>query len=223
MKIDKKSYHFSLFIYPDTDKRDLFSHAKDLEKTQPNISPEIFVVLSEVFKKEPTPEEIFYYIYAILYSNTYRTKYADFLKIDFPRIPFTKDLKLFSKMAEYGQNLVDLHLLKSAEIDQPIAKFQGKGDERVEKLTYDEKEKRVYINESQYFEGVTKEIWEYQIGGYQVCNKWLKDRKKKSLSLDDIKHYCKIVTSLQKTIEVQKAIDDIFPEVEKETIEIENR
>ena len=85
------------------------------------------------------------------------------------------------------------------------------------------KEKCVYINESQYFEGVTKEIWEYQIGGYQVSNKWLKDRKKKSLSLDDIKHYCKIVTSLQKTIKVQKAIDDIFPEVEKETLEIENR
>ncbi|MBW2002271.1 MAG: hypothetical protein JRI30_07135 [Deltaproteobacteria bacterium] len=77
--------------------------------------------------------------------------------------------------------------------------------------------------ESQYFEGITKEIWEYQIGGYQVCNKWLKDRKKRFLSLDDIKHYCKIVTSLQKTIEVQKAIDDIYPEVEKKTIEIENR
>jgi len=164
-----------------------------------------------------------YYIYAVLYSNTYRTKYAEFLKIDFSRIPFTKDYEIFSKMAEYGQRLVELHLLKSIEIDQPIAKFHGKGDERVDKLRYDEKEKRVYINESQYFEGITKEIWEYQIGGYQVCNKWLKDRKKKFLSLDDIKHYCKIVTSLQKTIEVQQAIDDIYPEVEKETVEIENR
>jgi predicted helicase len=168
-------------------------------------------------------EEIFYYIYAVLYSNIYRTKYAEFLKIDFPRVPFTKDYEMFSKMAEYGQSLVDLHLLKSVEIDHPIAKFQGKGDDRVEKLRYDEKEKRTYINESQYFEGITKEIWEYQIGGYQVCNKWLKDRKKKLLSLDDIKHYCKIVTSLQKTIEVQKVIDNIYPEVEKETIEIENR
>jgi len=126
-------------------------------------------------------------------------------------------------MGEYGKRLVDLHLLKSAEIDQPIAKFQGKGDERVEKLRYDEKEKRVYINKNQYFEGITEEVWQYQIGGYQVCNKWLKDRKKKLLSLDDIKHYCKIVTSLQKTIEVQKAIDDIYPEVEKKTVEIENR
>jgi len=208
-----------LYLYPDTDKKDLFSP----EKRQPNISPELFAALSEVFKKDSSPEEIFYYIYAVLYSNIYRTKYAEFLKLDFPRIPFIKDYQIFGKMAEHGKRLVDLHLLKSAEIDQPIAKFQGKGDDRVDKLRYDEKEKRTYINESQYFEGITKEIWEYQIGGYQVCNKWLKDRKKKLLSLDDIKHYCKIVTSIQKTIEVQKAIDDIYPEVEKGTVEIENR
>jgi len=211
-------YLAPLYLYHETEKEYLFNHTEET-----NIRPKLFEVLTEVYKKELIPEEIFYYIYAVLYSNIYRTKYADFLKIDFPRIPFTKDYKLFSKMAEYGQSLVDLHLLKSAEIDQPIAKFQGKGDERVEKLRYDEKEKRTYINESQYFEGITKEVWEYQIGGYQVCNKWLKDRKKKFLSLNDIKHYCKIVTSLQKTIEVQKAIDDIYPEVEKETVEIENR
>jgi len=208
-----------LYLYPDTDKKDLFSP----EKRQPNISPELFAALSEVFKKAPTPEEILYYIYAVLYSSIYRTKYTEFLELDFPRVPFTKDYELFSKMAEYGQNLVDLHLLKSAEIDQPIAKFQGKGDERVEKFRYDEKEKRAYINESQYFEGITEEVWQYQIGGYQVCNKWLKDRKKRILPLDDIKHYCKIVTTLQKTIEVQKAIDNIYPEVEKETVEIKNR
>jgi len=217
------AYLFPLYNYPDTNKIDLFSHTKGAEGKQPNISSELFTTLSKVYKKEPTPEDIFYYIYAVLYSNIYRIKYAEFLKIDFPRVPFTKDYELFSKMAEYGQNLVDLHLLKSAEIDQPIAKFQGKANERVEKLRYDEKEKYVYVNQTQFFEGVTKEVWEYQIGGYQVCNKWLKDRKKRRLSLDDIKHYCKIVTSLQKTIEVQKAIDDSYPEVEKETVEIENR
>jgi len=210
------AYLFPLYIYLDTDKRDLFSHAKELEKKQPNISSELFATLSEVYKEEPTPEDIFYYIYAVLYSNTYRTKYAEFLKIDFPRIPFPKDDKILSKMAEYGQRIVKLHLLKSMELDPPIAKFQGKGENNVEKLRYDEKEKRVYFNQGQYFEGIKKEIWEYQIGGYQVCNKWLKDRKKRLLSLDDIKHYCKIVTSLQKTIEVQKAIDEIYPEVEKD-------
>ncbi|MBW2006029.1 MAG: GIY-YIG nuclease family protein, partial [Deltaproteobacteria bacterium] len=226
--------NFPLYIYPDTDNSPnhvrgtnrtmmIFEPAEAYRIKKPNINQTFINFLTKTYAKMPKPEKIFYYIYAVLYSNTYRIKYADFLKIDFPRIPFTKDYKLFSKMAEYGQSLVELHLLKSIEIDQPIAKFQGKGDERVEKLRYDEKEKRTYINESQYFEGITKEIWEYQIGGYQVCNKWLKDRKKRLLSLDDIKHYCKIVTSLQKTIEVQKAIDDIYPEVEKETVAIENR
>jgi hypothetical protein len=79
----------------------------------------------------------------------------------------------------------------------------------------------VHINRNQYFEGITEEVWQYQIGGYQVCHKWLKDRKRRCLSLDDIKHYCKIVTALQKTIEIQKAIDDLYPEVEKETVEFD--
>jgi predicted helicase len=201
----------------------IFEPAEAYRPKKPNINQAFIDFLTKSYAKMAKPEKIFYYIYAVLYSNVYRIKYAEFLKIDFPRVPFAKEYKLFSKMAEYGQNLVDLHLLKSAEIDQPIAKFQGKGDERVEKLRYDEKEKRAYINESQYFEGITEEVWQYQIGGYQICNKWLKDRKKRRLSLDDIKHYCKIVTSIQKTIEVQKAIDGIYPEVEKETVEIENR
>jgi len=226
--------NFPLYIYPDTDNSPnhvrgtnrtmmIFEPAEAYRTKKPNINQAFIDFLTKTYAKMAKPEKIFYYIYSVLHSNTYRTKYADFLKIDFPRIPFTKDYKLFSKMAGFGKRLIDLHLLKSVEIDQPIAKFHGKGDDRVDKLRYNENGKRVYINESQYFEGITKEIWEYQIGGYQVCNKWLKDRKKKLLSLDDIKHYCKIVTSLQKTIEVQKAIDDIYPEVEKETIEIENR
>ncbi len=209
-----------LYLYPETDKKDLFSHAHKTAGRQSNINPELFKSLSKTFKKEPTPEDIFYYIYGILYSNPYRTKYAEFLKIDFPRVPFTKDYQLFRKTGEYGKRLVDLHLLKSAELESPVAKFQGKGNNKIERLKYDEKEKRLYINKEQYFDGVTPEIWLYQIGGYQVCDKWLKDRKGKRLSLDDIKHYCKIVTSLQKTIEIQKMIDDIYSDVEKETIEL---
>ena len=212
---------FPLYLYPDTDKKDLFSHKKKPAKRKPNISPKLFKALCEVYKKEPTPEDIFYYIYAVLYSNSYRTKYAEFLKIDFPRIPFTKDYELLNKMAEYGKRLVDLHLLKAEELDPPLAKFQGEGDEKVEKLRYDEREKRVYINQDQYFEGIREKVWQYQIGGYQVFHKWLKDRKGRSLSLDDIKHYCKIVTALQKTIGIQKAIDDVYAEVEKDTIEFD--
>lgn len=123
-------------------------------------------------------------------------------------------------MGKLGRRLVDLHLLKSSELDSPIAKFQGKGDPavagRVEKLRYDEKDKRLYFNSEQFVDGIRKEVWEYQIGGYQVCHKWLSDRKKRILTLEDIKHYCRVVTALSKTIEVQKEIDEIYPDVEKD-------
>ncbi len=206
----------------------LFEPEAEYGVKKPNISPSVIEQLTKDFRKTPSPEQIFFYIYAVLYSNTYRTKYAEFLKIDFPRIPFTKDYKLFIKMAEYGKRLVDLHLMKSPEIQPPeppltkgelkgVVKFQGKGDFKVEKLTLKPvqgDENHLYINQSQHFEGITKDVWEYQIGGYQVCDKWLKDRKGRSLSLDEIKHYCNIVTSIQKTIEIQKAIDEAYLKIE---------
>jgi len=197
----------------------IFEPQADYGLKKPNLSPAIVEQLTTWFKKTPSPEEIFYYIYAVLYSNIYRTKYAGFLKIDFPRIPLTKNYKLFNKVAEYGKRLVDLHLLKSPELDSPIAKFQGKGDNKVEKVRYDEKEGCVYFNQNQYFEGIPQEVREYHIGGYQVCDKWLKDRKGRKLSLDDIKHYCKVVTALKKTIDVQEKIDKIYPDIENEIIE----
>ena len=180
----------------------LFEPQADYGTRKPNLSPVIIEQLTKSFKKTPSPEQIFFYIYAVLYSNTYRTKYSEFLKIDFPRIPFTKDYKLFIKMADYGKRLVDLHLLKSPEIDPPIARFQGKGDNRVEKLRYEDA--RLFINKDQFFEDIELEVFEYQIGGYQVCEKWLKDRKDRKLSLDDIKHYCNIITAIKKTVEIQK-------------------
>jgi predicted helicase len=102
---------FPLYLYPETDKKDLFSEHETGEK-KPNIKPELFEELKKNFNKEVTPEEIFYYIYAVLYSNTYRKKYAEFLKIDFPRIPFTKDYKLFIQLGKLAKKLADLHLLK---------------------------------------------------------------------------------------------------------------
>jgi len=214
-----QSYLFPLYFYSDLGKKDLFSHTKRLGKKQTNISPNIFASVLNVYQKKPLPEEIFQYIYAILYSNIYRTKYAEFLKIDFPRIPFTKNYSLFIKMAKYGKQLVDMHLLKSKELDPPVTKFQGKADNKIEKLIYNEKEKRLYFNQNQYFEGITEEIWQYQVGGYQVCNKWLKDRKGRILSLRDIKHFCRVITALKKTIEIQKDIDRLYPKIEQRIIE----
>ena len=218
-------YVFPLYLYKEktTSKKKSFGSVMLLFEPQaeygvkkPNLSPALIEKLTKEFKKAPSPEEIFYYIYGLLYSTSYRTKYAEFLKIDFPRIPFTNDYKLFKKMAEYGEMLIGLHLLKSAKLDKPIAKFQGEGNDKTEKLIY-EKEK-LYINKDQYFEGISQEVWKYQVGGYQVCDKWLKDRKGRPLSVEETQHYCKVVTALKKTIEVQAKIDGIYPEIEKEII-----
>jgi predicted helicase len=227
IKTRETGYVFPLYIYKkaETGKKSslksimlLFEPKSDYFVRKPNITPAFSENMSKAFKKSPSPEEIFYYIYAVLYSETYRTKYAEFLKIDFPRVPFTKDYKLFKKMSDYGKMLADLHLLKSTELDSPITRFQGKGDNRVKKLKYDDKDGILYINKEQYFEGISQDVWSYQIGGYQVCDKWLKDRKERILSLNEIQTYCKIVTSIQKTIEIQKAIDEVYNDVEREII-----
>lgn len=107
-----------------------------------------------------------------------------------------------------------------AELDSPSVRFQGRGDNKVEKLKYEQK--KLFINKNQYFEGILPEVWKYQIGGYQVCEKWLRGRKEKILSLDDIKHYLKIVSALSGTIEVQKKIADTYTEVEKNILRVEN-
>ena len=212
-------YIFPLYLYPDPDQNDLFSHLKESKERKPNINEKIFSALSETYKTKPKPEDIFYYIYAVFYSNTYRSKYAEFLKTDFPRVPFTKDNRLFKKLAEYGKHLADLHLMRSPELDSPVVKFQGTGDKRVDKIKYDKKGERVYINKDQYFEGLKENIWEYRIGGYQVCDKWLKDRKERILSLDDVKHYCKVATAVEHTINIQKSIDGVYNEAEKKLID----
>ncbi|MBN1842635.1 MAG: hypothetical protein JW883_10195 [Deltaproteobacteria bacterium] len=165
------------------------------------------------------------YIYAVLYADTYREKYTQFLKIDFPRIPFTTDFALFKTLAKLGRRLVDLHLLRSKELDPPVARFQGQGDNRVARTKskgffYEPKEDRVYINKTQYFEPVPLELWEYQIGGYQVLAKWLKDRRDRVLTLDEIKTYCRVVTAIQRTISLQEEIDALYPQTEAQIVKI---
>ncbi len=186
----------------------------------PNISPAIFEALKTQYGKQPTPEEIFSYVYAILYSNSYRQKYAEFLKTDFPRVPFTSDHKLFLKLVAKGEELVNLHLLRSKKLAEPIAKFEGKGRLNVEKVSYDEKKRRVYVNTDNYFVGVPREVWEYHVGGYQVAEKWLKDRKGRTLSSEEVAHYCRVVTALAETIKIQEGLDELFDETENATVRI---
>jgi len=157
------------------------------------------------------PEDVFNYIYAILHSPEYRRRYADFLKRDFPRIPFTSDRKLFAKLAEKGAHLVAFHLLESQALAGVGSALIGDGESKVERVRYHATEQRVYINKTQYFADVPSDVWSFMVGGYQVCEKWLKDRKGRPLTYDDQEHYTKVTVALRETIRLMQQIDDLIP------------
>ena len=160
-----------------------------------------------------TPEAIFYYAYAVFHSPTYRARYAEFLKIDFPRLPLTSDRDLFKKLVVLGDELVKTHLLEREM--PPISAYPAEGDNVVELVKFEETahgKGRVWISSKQYFDDVPADVWEFHIGGYQVCHKWLKDRKGRNLSFDDIVHYKKIVAALSETIRLMTAIDEAIDE-----------
>jgi predicted helicase len=222
----ERTYLFPLYTYPSTDKKDLFDEPEKLTDTpggrRPNLDPKFIEELTGKIKlkfipdgkgdlkKTFGPEDIFAYMYAVFHSPAYRQRYAEFLKMDFPRLPLTSDKGLFTMLSALGYGLIELHLMEEEGEDMPG--YPVKGDSIVDKVSYtepkgDEKGK-VYINKTQYFEDVPPEVWNFQIGGYQVCNKWLKDRKGRELTYDDIEHYRKIVAALGDTVGIMSAIDD---------------
>ena len=216
--------NFPLYLYPIADRVDLFAE-HGLSERRPNLKSKLVWALTEALGKTPSPEAIFHYIYAVLYAPTYRRKYAEFLRIDFPGIPFTTNRELFAELANLGARLAGLHLLESSELDPPACRFEGKGDARVARtkaqgFRYDSDEQRLYINRTQYFGPVPREIYEYRIGGYQVCEKWLKDRKELRLGLDDIRTYCRIVTAIERTLTFQQQIDALYPQAETDCLVI---
>lgn len=160
------------------------------------------------------PEDVFYYAYAIFHSPTYRERYAEFLKIDFPRLPLTTDVEVFGNLVKYGAELVSLHLMKSRELSQRMTTFDIEGDDEVARghPRYTQKGGRVYINKTQYFGGIPQDLWDFHIGGYQVLHKWLKDRRGRKLSLDEKEHYQKIVVALSETIRIMSEIDSAIPQ-----------
>ena len=170
-------------------------------------------------KKTFGPEDLFGYIYGVFHSPGYRKRYAESLKIDFPRVPMTGDTKLFTELSTAGNELIGLHLLESDKLDDDkrYPGFDVEGGGEIEKgypsyvVDADNKDKgKVYINCDQYFEGVRPEVWEFCVGGYQVCEKWLKDRRGRKLSYDDIEHYQQITVALRDTIKGMAAIDKII-------------
>ncbi|MHB1713236.1 MAG: type ISP restriction/modification enzyme, partial [Acidimicrobiales bacterium] len=161
-----------------------------------------------------SPEDIFHYIYAIFHAPGYRARYAEFLKRDFPRVPLTTNLALFRALAAKGRELIALHLLKNEDapqLNQFATQFPKPGTDMVDKVKYDADKQRVWINDEQYFEGVPAETWNFHIGGYQVCEKWLKDRKGRALSYDDLQHWQRIVVALTETRRLMKEIDALIP------------
>ena len=157
------------------------------------------------------PEDVFHYLYAVLHSPTYRRRYAEFLKMDFPRIPLTSDLDLFGRLCDLGAELVALHLLKSPLLHDSPATYPEKGSDVVEAVRYDEAHERVYINKTQYFGGIGQGLYEFQVGGYQVLSKWLKDRKGRTLSYGDITHYQQVAAALTHTRRLMSEIDAAIP------------
>ncbi len=211
------NYYFPLYLTADRD--DLFAQRESSER-QPNLNPKLVATLAEAHGRVPSPEDIFHYTYAILHAPAYREQYAEFLRIDFPRIPFTSDSALFAELAELGGRLVALHLLTSPELDPPTCRFEGDGDAQVARtkakgFRYDSDGQRQYINQTQYFGPVPSEVYDSRIGGYQVCDKWLKDRKDRRLELDDIRTYCRLVTAIGRTLALQKQIDGLYLKAEK--------
>jgi len=173
----------------------------------PNLKKEIVEEIEKNIGKV-TPEDIFDYIYAILYSPRYRKKYKKFLKIDFPYIPYPKDLGNFKKLVALGSELILLHLLELPKLSKFITTYPNYGSNIVEKLVY--KDGGVYINEKQYFGNVPEVAWKFHIGGYQPAQKWLKDRKGHTLTNNDIEHYQKIIVSLIETNRVMHEIDNVL-------------
>ncbi len=179
------------------------------------------------------PEDVFHYIYALLHAPSYRRRYAEFLRLDFPRIPPPANRERFAALAGLGDEFVALHLLESPAVRNPITTFPVRGDNIVEPGhpnylapgTHDPQtgrpleQGRVYISKDaprangrgQYFDGVPPEVWAFQIGGYHVCQKWLKDRRGRALSHDELTRYQQIVVALAETLRLMTRIDEVFP------------
>lgn len=181
----------------------LYLYAEDGDKV-PNLDKDIVAAI-EVVVGDTAPEDVFDYVYAVLHAPSYRTKYQEFLKSDFPRVPYPEDKHTFWKLVEHGRHLRELHLLTHPDIRKAITTFPEAGDDTVNKPVY--KNGRVYINDTQYWDGVPESVWNFYVGGYQPAQKYLKDRKDKRLTADEFSNYEKMVVSLNKTIKVMQEID----------------
>ncbi len=203
-----------------------FTPERHCERSEAISTTDCFVPRSDDSDNTFAPIDILDYIYAVLHSPTYREKYKEFLKIDFPRVPFPKDKVIFWQLAKLGGEIRQIHLLESPTVEKYITQYPEDGNNVVVKTRYvianaseaiSNKETasclavtgRVHINDTQYFDNVPQVAWDFYIGGYQPAQKWLKDRKERTLEFDDILHYQKIIVALSETDRLMKEIDKI--------------
>lgn len=230
-KSKERGYVFPLYLYQDKNGQQSIDQSNS---RSPNLRNEIVKRISskiglrltnekEITKDTFAPIDILDYIYAVLHSPTYREKYKEFLKIDFPRVPYPTDTDKFWKLVVLGKELREIHLLESPKVEEYITGYPEDGDNIVGKPKFIpvtssdpeatkgsyREEGNVYINETQYFSNVPEVAWNFYIGGYQPAQKWLKDRKDRELSYDDILHYQKIIVALSETDRIMKEIDEI--------------
>lgn len=221
------NYLFPLYLYPDATKhkKDLFDgggdegrEIRDAQGRMINLAPDFINAIAAAtdmtFDPNATgagnerfgPRDVMAWIYAVLHTPEYRKRYAEFLRGDFPRIPLPRDADQFARAIAAGHRLMTLHLMEGEEDIQ--TRFPIQGDNIVDKPRY--AEGRVYINATQYFDGVDKSVWDHSIGGYQVMDKWLKDRKGRALSYDDILHYQRIAAILAETRAIMAELDAVW-------------
>ncbi|EAK5158145.1 DNA methyltransferase [Campylobacter jejuni] len=214
--VGANSYVSPLYLYPTTRSK------KFLKKENPNFNEENFTskienfkesfrtFIDELYKEKFSPQNILGYIYAVLFHKIYREKYLDFLKIDFPKIPFTKDKNTFKNLSKLGLKLVNLHLLKNDELDFNVGEALFKDIKnknfKIQKIKYNKDVKELFINESLYFNKVSPEIYEFKIGGYAVLDKYLKSHKEEDI---DHKHFTLIIQTLDETLKIQDEISKI--------------
>lgn len=175
----------------------------------PNFAPAILKKIEQRLGEKVEPLELFDYIYAVLHNPAYRERYKEFLKIDFPRIPYPSNPELYHNLAQMGSRLRKLHVMDNSSAWHVNTTYPVSGKNQVETPVY--REGAVYINQQQYFGNVPLCAWEFYIGGYQPAQKWLKDRKGHTLSFSDIRHYQEIIATLSETIHIMEAIKDLAP------------
>lgn len=210
-----QSYIFPL--WENKVKKETELHFFDKEKRKSNLKKDFEGLLETTYSMQNITEKIFYYTYAVLYSNTYRTNFSKQLQIGFPKIPFTSNISIFEELSKFGKELAELHLLKSDKLSKPQVKFQGNGDGKINKLKYNEKENIISINDSQYFDNINKNLWEYEIGKNKIIQQWIK--RKNNINFEDAVEFGKIATAIYETFKIQNEIDLLYPEILNELIE----